>query len=198
MSSARNKRLVVSALMLALALVLPYFTGGIPAIGNLLLPMHLPVLLCGFLCGGGWGAGVGLAAPLLRSLLAGRPEFFPTAFSMAFELAAYGLISGLQAASSKAMEKAVAAYGLISGLLYRRLPKNAAGVYASLAGAMVGGRMVWGAVRALITLASPTPFGLAIFWTEAVLNAIPGILLQLVLIPALVLSLQRARLSPVQ
>ena len=57
---------------------------------------------------------------------------------------------------------------------------------------------VWGAVRALITLASPTPFGLAIFWTEAVLNAIPGILLQLVLIPALVLSLQRARLSPVQ
>ena len=55
MSSARNKRLVVSALMLALALVLPYFTGGIPAIGNLLLPMHLPVLLCGFLCGGGWG-----------------------------------------------------------------------------------------------------------------------------------------------
>ena len=52
MSSARNKRLVVSALMLALALVLPYFTGGIPAIGNLLLPMHLPVLLCGFLCGG--------------------------------------------------------------------------------------------------------------------------------------------------
>ena len=63
MSSARNKRLVVSALMLALALVLPYFTGGIPAIGNLLLPMHLPVLLCGFLCGGGWGAGVGLAAP---------------------------------------------------------------------------------------------------------------------------------------
>ena len=173
MSSARNKRLVVSALMLALALVLPYFTGGIPAIGNLLLPMHLPVLLCGFL----WGAGVGLAAPLLRSLLAGRPEFFPTAFSMAFELAAYGLISGL---------------------LYRRLPKNAAGVYASLAGAMVGGRMVWGAVRALITLASPTPFGLAIFWTEAVLNAIPGILLQLVLIPALVLSLQRARLSPVQ
>ena len=173
MSSARNKRLVVSALMLALALVLPYFTGGIPAIGNLLLPMQLPV----FLCGGGWGAGVGLAAPLLRSLLAGRPEFFPTAFSMAFELAAYGLISGL---------------------LYRRLPKNAAGVYASLAGAMVGGRMVWGAVRALITLASPTPFGLAIFWTEAVLNAIPGILLQLVLIPALVLSLQRARLSPVQ
>ena len=63
MSSARNKRLVVSALMLALALVLPYFTGGIPAIGNLLLPMHLPVLLCGFLCGGGVGGRGGTGRP---------------------------------------------------------------------------------------------------------------------------------------
>ena len=71
MSSARNKRLVVSALMLALALVLPYFTGGIPAIGNLLLPMHLPVLLCGFLCGGGWGAGVDWPPP--APLPAGGP-----------------------------------------------------------------------------------------------------------------------------
>lgn len=87
MSSARNKRLVVSALMLALALVLPYFTGGIPAIGNLLLPMHLPVLLCGFLCGGPWGALVGFIAPLMRSVLTGGfPPMFPTALAMAFEL----------------------------------------------------------------------------------------------------------------
>ena len=74
MSSARNKRLVVSALMLALALVLPYFTGGIPAIGNLLLPMHLPVLLCGFLCGGGWGAGVGTGRPPAPLSAGGPPR----------------------------------------------------------------------------------------------------------------------------
>ena len=171
------RRIVLAALFLALAFVLPMVTGHVPQVGNMLCPMHFPILLCGFVLGGPWGLAVGFVAPLLRSVLFGMPPMFPIAVSMAFELAAYGLISGL---------------------LYRRLPKNAAGVYASLAGAMVGGRMVWGAVRALITLASPTPFGLAIFWTEAVLNAIPGILLQLVLIPALVLSLQRARLSPVQ
>lgn len=173
----KTYKLVLSALFLALCLVLPIITGGIPTIGNMLLPMHIPVLLCGLICGWQYGLVIGFVAPLLRSVLFGMPPMYPVALAMAFELAAYGLISGL---------------------LYRRLPKNAAGVYASLAGAMVGGRMVWGAVRALITLASPTPFGLAIFWTEAVLNAIPGILLQLVLIPALVLSLQRARLSPVQ
>ena len=61
-SRLRIKRLVLSALMLALAYVLPFFTGNIPQIGSMLLPMHLPVLLCGFLCGGPWGALVGLVA----------------------------------------------------------------------------------------------------------------------------------------
>lgn len=77
MSSARNKRLVVSALMLALALVLPYFTGGIPAIGNLLLPMHLPVLLCGFLCGGGWGPGWDWPPPCSAPCWRAAPNSFP-------------------------------------------------------------------------------------------------------------------------
>ena len=68
-SRLRIKRLVLSALMLALAYVLPFFTGKIPQIGSMLLPMHLPVLLCGFLCGGPWGALVGFIAPLMRSVL---------------------------------------------------------------------------------------------------------------------------------
>ena len=99
--SVRN--LVVSALMLALAYILPNFTGNIPQIGSMLLPMHLPVILCGFLCGGPWGAAVGFVAPLMRSLILTRPVMFPTAVAMAFELAAYGFLSGF---------------------LYRRLPKN--------------------------------------------------------------------------
>ena len=74
MSSARNKRLVVSALMLALALVLPYFTGGIPAIGNLLLPMHLPVLL------GAGGVGVHIQLPPgCRSRRAGYSAYLDAA-----------------------------------------------------------------------------------------------------------------------
>lgn len=171
MSSARNKRLVVSALMLALALVLPYFTGGIPAIGNLLLPMHLPVLLCGFLCGGGWGAGVGLAAPLLRSLLAGRPEFFPTAFSMAFELAAYGLVSGL---------------------VWRRVKHTLPMMYAALVTAMVAGRLVWGAVRFVLAGLTGSSFPFSAFLSGALLTAVPGILAQLVLIPLILTALGKA------
>lgn len=172
MSSARNKRLVVSALMLALALVLPYFTGGIPAIGNLLLPMHLPVLLCGFLCGGGVGAGVGLAAPLLRSLLAGRPEFFPTAFSMAFELAAYGLVSGL---------------------VWRRVKHTLPMMYAALVTAMVAGRLVWGAVRFVLAGLTGSSFPFSAFLSGALLTAVPGIIAQLILIPLILTALQKAK-----
>ena len=85
--------LVLSALFLALALVLPFLTGQIPQIGNMLLPMHLPVLLCGLICGWQYGGVVGFAAPLLRSALFGMPPMI-TAIAMAFELAAYGIIVG--------------------------------------------------------------------------------------------------------
>ena len=171
-----TKKLVISALLLALALVLPFLTGQIPEVGNMLLPMHLPVLLCGFLCGGFWGAGVGFVAPLLRSALTGGfPPMFPTAVAMAFELAAYGFLSGF---------------------LYKRLPKTLGGVYAALISAMVGGRIVWGVVRAMLTLAGNHSFSFALFIADGFLNAVPGILLQLVAIPAIVMSLQRARLFP--
>ena len=87
--------LIYSALFLALAYVLPFLTGQIQQIGNMLCPMHIPVLLCGFICGWQWGLAVGAAAPLLRSLTLVMPPPFPTAVCMAFELAAYGAIAGL-------------------------------------------------------------------------------------------------------
>ena len=88
------QNLIYSAVFLALAYVLPFLTGQIPSVGKMLLPMHLPALLCGFVCGWQWGLGVGFLAPLLRSLTLGMPPFFPMAVSMAFELAAYGAIAG--------------------------------------------------------------------------------------------------------
>ena len=89
------RQLVLAALFLALAFVLPLLTGQVPKVGNMLCPMHFPVLLCGFVLGGPWGLAVGFAAPLLRSVLFGMPPMFPVAISMAFELATYGLVSGL-------------------------------------------------------------------------------------------------------
>ena len=81
--------------MLALALVLPFLTGQLPQIGNMLCPMHLPVLLCGFLLGWPWGLAVGVTAPLLRSALFGMPPLYPVALAMCLELGCYGLVIGL-------------------------------------------------------------------------------------------------------
>ena len=76
---------------LALALILPLITGQIRTVGNMLCPMHIPVLLCGFICGPVWGLAIGFAAPFLRILCFGMPALFPNAVGMAFELAAFDL-----------------------------------------------------------------------------------------------------------
>ena len=91
-TSVHIKKLVYSALCLAIALVLPIITGNIQTIGNMLCPMHIPVLLCGFICGPWWGLVVGALAPLVRFLIFSMPPIYPTAIAMAFELAAYGFL----------------------------------------------------------------------------------------------------------
>lgn len=169
-----TKKLVISGVCLALCLLLPFLTGQIPKIGNLLLPMHLPVLICGFIAGPVYGLLVGLIAPILRSLLFGMPPLMPTAAAMAFELAAYGFLTGL---------------------LYQKLPKKPAYAYVSLIGAMLGGRIVWGVAAFLLNSALGNPFTLAIFMAGAFTNAVPGIILQLVIIPPIVLALKKAGLT---
>ena len=166
-------KLTYAGLCLALCMVLPLLTGQIPQIGSKLLPMHIPVLLCGFLCGPLWGLGVGLAAPILRSLVFGMPPLFPTAAAMAFELAAYGLLSGL---------------------FYRLLPQKTPYLYVSLILAMIGGRLVWGLAMTILMGLSGKGFSLAAFWTGAFANAWPGIVLQLILIPPVVAALKKAKL----
>ena len=173
-ASLRIRKLAYSGMFLALALLLPFLTGQIPQLGSALLPMHLPVLLCGFICGWPWGLAVGAVAPLLRFALFGMPPLFPTGVSMAFELAAYGLIIGL---------------------LYAHFPKKLPFLYLDLVLAMMGGRVVWGAVQFFIAGLQSSSFPLSAFWASAVVNAIPGILCQLVLIPPIVAALQKAKLS---
>ena len=166
-------KLTYAGVCLALCLVLPFLTGQIPQIGSKLLPMHIPVLLCGFLCGPVWGLAVGLIAPILRSLLFGMPPLFPTAAAMAFELAAYGLLAGL---------------------FYKLLPKKTPFLYVALILAMIGGRLVWGLAMTVLMSLSGKSFTLAAFWAGAFANAWPGIILQLLLIPPLVAALKKAKL----
>ena len=174
MTSLQVRRMTYAALFLALAMVLPFVTGQIPQIGAMLCPMHIPALLCGFMCGWPWGMLVGFVAPLLRSVIFGMPAMFPGAVAMAFELAVYGGMAGF---------------------LYRVLPRKKRNIYITLVVSMIAGRVVWGAVRMILAGLSGNSFTWALFAAGAVTNAIPGIILQLVLIPVLVIVLERAGLT---
>ena len=169
-----NKHLlktVLSALFLALAYVLPFLTGQIREIGSMLLPMHIPVLLCGFVCGWQYGLTVGAIAPLLRSFTLGMPLLFPSAVCMAFELAAYGAVAGV---------------------MHKLLPRKRAFIYCSLLSAMIAGRIVWGI--AMFLCLGTDGFTFAAFLAGAFTGAIPGIILQIVLVPAIVMLLDNPKI----
>lgn len=168
--SNKTRNLIFGAFFLALGIVLPFLTGHVPGIGSMLLPMHIPVLLCGYICGWQYGMMVGFVLPLLRSVMFGMPPLLPTAAAMAFEMAVYGAVTGI---------------------LYQKLPKNAVSIYISLIAAMLAGRLAWGMVSIVLYGIVGNAFSWQIFMAGAFLNAVPGIILQLVLIPAIVLALQK-------
>lgn len=172
----KNKLLIqktaLAAMFIALSFVLPFFTMQIEKIGDMLCPMHIPVILCGFICGAPWGLVVGIVSPLLRSLIMTMPVMFPTAIGMAFELGTYGLVAGL---------------------LYNALPKKKKYIYVSLIGAMITGRIVWGIARIVMFGFDFTKFGWSAFWAGAVVNAIPGIIIQIVLIPVIVILIRNSK-----
>ena len=174
MTSLQVRKLTYAALYLAIAMVLPFVTGQIPEIGSMLCPMHLPVLLCGFMCGAPWGLAVGFISPLLRSVVFGMPPMYPTAVAMAFEMAVYG--------------------GL-AGLLYRLLPRKKSTIYVVLVIAMIAGRIVLGAAHVILAGLSGSVYTWSAFLAGAVTDAVPGIVLQLVLIPLVVMAMERAGLS---
>lgn len=162
----RTQKAVISALFLAIGIVLPFFTGQIPQIGKLLLPMHLPVFLCAFICGWQYAAVIGFILPLLRSVLFSFPVLYPNAVGMSIELLTYGLVMGL---------------------IYRAFNKKGIlSVYASMIPAMLIGRIVWGMARLLLYGVDNTPFTWSMFIAGAFIDAIPGIILQLILIPIII------------
>lgn len=173
MRETKVYKLVLSALFLALGIVMPFLTAQIPEVGSMLLPMHIPVLICGFACGWQYGLVVGLVVPVLRSMMYTMPPMFPTAVCMAFELAAYGGITGL-----------------IYGNMKNHDMKS---VYLALIVAMIGGRIVWGVARLIFAGVSGNGFTAGMFLAGAFTTAVPGIILQLVLVPIVVVGLRRAR-----
>jgi len=172
MKKNSTKNLVLSGLFLAMGIVLPMFA-HLLGLGNNILPMHIPVLLCGFVCGWPFGLIVGFITPLINSLLTGMPPLFPVAVAMSLELATYGFMAGF---------------------LYKILPKKNLFVYLALVVSMIFGRIIWGAAMLLILGIGGKTFTWAAFIGGSVIGAVPGIIIQIILIPILIIALKKARL----
>ena len=163
------KKLALAAMFVALGIVLPLAFHLIPGgLGRALLPMHIPVLLCGFICGWRYGLAAGVLVPILSSLFTTVPPMFPTALSMALELGAYGAVTGLM---SKKFN-----------------------VFISLICAMLVGRVVMAVANLVFLGMQDKAYTFEAFLSGAFTTALPGIIIQLVLIPAIIISLQKARL----
>ena len=167
------KNTALSALFLCIGLILPLFTSQIKEIGDTLLPMHIPVMLCGFICSYGYGFTVGLILPFLRSFMFSMPPFYPNAVWMSAELAVYGLVTGLVYSFFKV--------------------KNLRATYISLISAMLLGRVVWGITKAVLMAAGGKSFTLTLFIAGGFVDALPGIILQLVIIPIIMILINRRR-----
>lgn len=173
-TAVQVRKLALTSMFIAIGLVLPFFTGQIKQIGNMLLPMHLPVLLCGLICGPWYGLVSGLVTPVLRSALFSVPPMFPTAAAMSIELGTYALVIGLMYGHSKW--------------------KCLISLYRSMIAAMVSGRLVWGLVMMVFAGLGGTEFSMKMFLAGAVLNAVPGIIIQLVLVPAIMIALGKTKM----
>lgn len=164
------KDLVLSALFIALGVIIPQIFHFIGA-GPVFLPMHIPVLLCGFFLSWRYALGVGIITPSLSSLITGMPVFFPMLPIMVVEL-------GL--------------YALCISLFYRKLKLN---VFIALISAMIIGRIGAGIVVWSLAIGAfklPPIFNQPVAYVfGAVVTGLPGILIQLILIPVSVLFLTR-------
>ena len=173
--SNKTKTLVLAALFLAVGVVLPSLTGAIKEIGDSLLPMHLVVLLCGVICGWQYASFIGLILPFFRSLLFSMPPLYPNAVWMALELATYGFVIGF--------------------LYTRRKTYSLPYLFFCLVCAMLAGRAVWGIAKAVLLGVADKPFGIEAFLIGGFVDAVPGVIIQLIVIPLTVELLERTKNS---
>ena len=167
------KKWIYSGLFLSLGMILPFLTAQVKEFGDTLLPMHLPIFLCGLICGAECGMVTGLMLPVLRSFVFGMPPLYPNAMWMALELATYGLVVGI---------------------LYQR-KKNPSNKYLCfcLLISMISGRIVWGIAKAVLLGLHNKQFTLQAFLVGGFVDAIPGIVLQFILIPSILKAINYKR-----
>ena len=165
-------KLILTAFFIAIAVLLPSVFHLFPGSGAIFLPMHIPVFLCGFICNPYYGAVCGIVSPVLSHLLTGMPAAAALP-GMIFELTAYGALSGLFFRFFKKFR-----------LIIR--------IYASLLPTMLCGRVIYGLLNGFIFLSGK--YTLSIWVAAAFVTALPGIVIQLSLIPSILLLLKKGKL----
>ncbi len=160
------RKIIISAIFLSLGVVLPFLTGQIKEIGDTLLPMHIPVMLCGLICGCKYGFAVGLILPFLRSVTVGMPPIYPNAVWMSLELATYGFVIGF--------------------LYFSFFKKQMWWLYFCLVASMISGRIVWGIAKTILLGVAGKSFTLHAFMIGGIIDSMPGIILQLILVPIII------------
>ncbi|HAE91967.1 ECF transporter S component [Tissierella praeacuta] len=160
-----TRKLVIAGVLLAIGIIVPtiFHTTGIP--GNVFLPMHIPVLIGGFLLPPYLALILGMLTPILNSLITGMPKLFPMTVIMIFELGIYGLVTSI---------------------LYRKLKMPSV---ISLIVSMISGRIMAGFVVFILAAFFEVKMDPMFFIIGGVTTAIPGIIIQLILVPSLVYSI---------
>ena len=163
-----TKKLTMSAMIVAIGIILPILIRMIPNGGVLFSPMHIAPLLAGLAVGPVYGVVVGVLCPILNSMISGMPQGL-TLIAMCFELPTYGLVSGLLIDKNSKIQ-----------------------VYTSLVIAMLVGRIVGGIVQA--TLLGAQNYSLKIWATSYFVSTAPAIVIHIILIPIVYFALKKAKL----
>ena len=174
------KKLILSAIFLTLGFVLPMLTGQIPVIGKILLPMHIPVLLCSLICDWKYGAAIGFILPISRSVLFSVPVMYPTAIAVAFKMTVYGIIPYLLYKRSDSKKKSIGS------------------LYFALFTAMISGRIVRCLFEIILLGLQGKTFVAEAFFTGVILNGIPGIVIQLIVVPIVVIAIEKSNILKIK
>ena len=173
-------RLLITAILLAVGMVLPFLTGQIPTVGQLISPLHIPVFICGLTCGWGWGAALGFLLPVARGLIFGMPPFPAVGLPMAFEMLVYGLATGLL-------------YPMLRKVFRG---KNIVAMLIAMVAAMILGRCAGGTTRAVMMGVQGSTYSFAAFFASYFTGTAVGAVIHIIVCPLIVLALEKARLSP--
>jgi len=163
-------------MLIAACIILPMAFHAIPGAGPMLLPMHIPVILAGLICGPLFGFIVGLSGPFLSSIMTGMPPAFLMPVMM-IELSIYGAVTGLL-------------------MKFIRTGRSSFDLYICMIVAMICGRIMAGFAQALIFFDGV--YAITIWAGTYFVTGFPGIVIQLIFVPSMVMALERERIIPLR